>query len=161
MRFFTSLQQTFGFTRSEIRVILFLSVTFLIGLGIRWYNQSTSRAGAPAGQFDYSRSDSIFLERSKKLAALSSPTPKPVPRAERNDKGLRKTSSTLPPSSININTATKDQLMRLPGIGESYAERIILYREDYGSYTSVDDLTNVKGIGKKTLERIKPFLTVK
>ncbi|MBM2846858.1 MAG: competence protein ComEA [Bacteroidetes bacterium] len=51
--------------------------------------------------------------------------------------------------------------MQLPGIGESYAERIILYREDYGSYTSVDDLTNVKGIGKKTLERIRPFLTVK
>jgi competence protein ComEA len=51
--------------------------------------------------------------------------------------------------------------MQLPGIGESYAERIILDREDHGSYTSVDDLMRVKGIGKKTMERIRPFVTIK
>jgi competence protein ComEA len=161
MRFFASLQQTFGFTRNEILVILFLTVTFLIGLGIRWYNDSAKRAGAPVHEFDYSRSDSIFLERSKKLAALSDPAKTRSLRPERDGSTPRKAVRALSPSSININTATKDDLMQLPGIGESYAERIILDREDHGSYTSVDDLMRVKGIGKKTMERIRPFVTIK
>ena len=162
MRFFSSLFQKFGFTRNEIRVILFLAVTFLIGLAIRWYNQPGSAAGAGIRQFDYSRSDSIFLERSKKLAALSSPEKQGVSRMQPKETPPRKSDHTeLTLSSINLNNATKDQLMMLPGIGESYAERIILYREDHGLFTSVEDLTQVKGIGKKTFDRIKPFLTLK
>lgn len=160
MRFFTALQQTFGFTRNEIRVLLFLSVTFLVGLGIRWHNDVTSRPDAPDQRFDYSRADSIFLERSKKLAALADPATERGSDAERYSSAPRKTARTPAPSSININTATKAELMQLPGIGEAYAERIILYREDHGLFTTVDDITNVKGIGKKTFERIRPFLTL-
>lgn len=61
---------------------------------------------------------------------------------------------------ININTADKETLMRIKGIGEVYAQRIIDYREQYGTFTSVDELVNIKGIGEKTLEKIREYVCV-
>lgn len=61
---------------------------------------------------------------------------------------------------LNINTASKDELMTLDGIGEKYAERIIEARERLGGFTSVEQITDVKGIGQKRFERIKDEITV-
>lgn len=61
---------------------------------------------------------------------------------------------------ININTANLHQLWSIDGIGETKARAIIAYREEQGSFASVDDLVNVSGIGEKTLERIRKYLTV-
>uniref|UniRef100_A0A7C3MI39 ComEA family DNA-binding protein n=1 Tax=Dictyoglomus thermophilum TaxID=14 RepID=A0A7C3MI39_DICTH len=60
---------------------------------------------------------------------------------------------------ININTASKQQLETLPGIGTTLAQRIIDYRNEHGLFTSYDDLLNVKGIGEKKLEKIKDKIT--
>jgi len=62
---------------------------------------------------------------------------------------------------ININTATSDQLQTIKGIGVTTAERIIAEREKVGEFKSVDDLLNVKGIGPKSLAKIRSNLTVK
>jgi competence protein ComEA len=51
--------------------------------------------------------------------------------------------------------------MRLSGIGESFALRIIQYREENGPFATVDDLQNVRGIGSKKLARLRPYITVK
>ncbi|WP_300260480.1 ComEA family DNA-binding protein [Clostridium sp.] len=64
-------------------------------------------------------------------------------------------------SVININTASKETLMTLNGIGESKAQAIIDYREESGGFKSVDDITNVSGIGEKTLEKIKDKISIK
>ena len=61
---------------------------------------------------------------------------------------------------LDINTATKAQLMDLPGIGEIIADRIIQYRTDYGSFASTDELLKVEGIGAGKLEQIEKLIQV-
>lgn len=64
----------------------------------------------------------------------------------------------LAEGSININTATADELDKLPGIGPALATRIIEYRELNGSFSSIDELKSVSGIGDKTFEKLKDFI---
>ena len=63
-------------------------------------------------------------------------------------------------SIININRATEGELTLLHGIGSSKAQAIILYREMFGRFKTVDELTKVKGIGAKTVEKNRGRLTV-
>lgn len=60
----------------------------------------------------------------------------------------------------NINLATKIELLTLPGIGETYADRIIQYREEYGAFETIEDLMKVKGIGESKFNDIKDKITV-
>ena len=62
--------------------------------------------------------------------------------------------------SININRATEAELVSLHGIGSNKAQAIILYREMFGGFKSVDELTKVKGIGAKTIEKNRRRLSV-
>ncbi len=61
---------------------------------------------------------------------------------------------------LNINTATAEQFVLLPGIGKTRADAIIQYRTENGAFKSIDDLTKVKGIGPKNLEKIKSYLVL-
>ena len=63
-------------------------------------------------------------------------------------------------TSININRATEAELVGLDGIGSSKAQAIILYREMFGGFKSVDELTKVKGIGAKIVEKNRRRLRV-
>lgn len=60
---------------------------------------------------------------------------------------------------VNLNTASKEELMTLPGIGESKAELIIAYR-NISKYENVEDIKNVKGIGDALFEKIKDYITI-
>lgn len=59
---------------------------------------------------------------------------------------------------LDINSAEAAELRLLPGVGKTLAERIIASRQTEGSFGSPDDLRRVRGIGPRTLERIKPYL---
>ena len=59
---------------------------------------------------------------------------------------------------VNINTADQELLTTLPGIGPATAEKIIEYRTINGKFKSIDELTEVKGIGDKTMAKLKPYL---
>ena len=61
---------------------------------------------------------------------------------------------------VSINTATLEELQRIPGIGEVTAQKIIDYRAEIGVFTSFDQLLEVKGIGEKKLETIKEYATI-
>lgn len=61
---------------------------------------------------------------------------------------------------ININTASTQELMSLPGIGPVLAGRIVEYRREQGAFIDVEQLLEVKGIGTRTLARLRPLVTV-
>ena len=63
-------------------------------------------------------------------------------------------------SKININTATKEQLDTLPGIGVSTAEKIIQYRKEKGKFKNKEDIKNVNGIGESKYEKIKDLIEI-
>ena len=63
-------------------------------------------------------------------------------------------------AALNLNTATKDELVALPGIGPSKAQAIVDYRNQNGPFRSVDELRKVKGIGEKLFNQLRPELTV-
>jgi len=65
-----------------------------------------------------------------------------------------------PTQKLDINKASKEEFVKLPGIGETMADRIILYRNENGRFTIIEQLTKVKGIGKKKFERIAPYIIV-
>ena len=63
-------------------------------------------------------------------------------------------------SLMNVNTATWSELLQIPGITETVAWNIVKHRELNGDYSSVDQLSNIKGIGKKSLEKIKSYVAL-
>ena len=63
-------------------------------------------------------------------------------------------------AAVNLNTATKDELVALPGIGPAKAQAILDYRSKNGAFKSIEELKDVKGIGAKRYEKIKSDLTV-
>lgn len=103
------------------------------------------------------------------LARTSSPTPYQVNTVRQPDgidnasaeeaDGREKTypDSLLPGETIDVNRADCYDLQRLPGIGEKRAQEIIAYREEHGPFQTVDELTNVSGIGPAILENLREY----
>lgn len=63
-------------------------------------------------------------------------------------------------ATVNLNSASVAELQGLPGIGKVTAEKIVAYRSEKGKFKSVDDLLKVKGVGKKSLDKIRPLVSV-
>lgn len=160
MKTLRKLSQTIGCTPAEGRVALFLAATFLLGIGIKLYRG----AADPASAFDYAALDAEFAllvdagARSDSLAAARKAGMADSARSERPARAGKKE---VPRGSIEINAALKSDFMRLPGIGETTAERIIEYRSVHGPFTTLEELMNVKGIGKKKFERIAPSCIIR
>src|SRR5699024_12849468 len=85
--------------------------------------------------------------------------------SENDDKTAIKTSRTdakkkVAESQININTASIAELTTLNGIGEKKAQAILTYREEQGLFTTLEEIKNIPGIGDKTFENLKPYITI-
>jgi competence protein ComEA len=65
-----------------------------------------------------------------------------------------------PSGKINLNTASAEQLSEVPGVGPKLAARIVEHRQKEGSFRSVAELLNVKGVGEKNLAKIQGYLSV-
>jgi len=61
---------------------------------------------------------------------------------------------------VNVNTATAEQLALLPGIGPALAGRIVAHRAENGPFQTIDELVAVRGIGERSLERLRPYVTL-
>ena len=164
---FEKISKKIGFTQTEIKVILFLVITFLIGYGIKFYKDNSIE---PNKSYDYSTEDSLFnyyKENAKKN--LEAEKQKEITKFDSKAKvlGLKPEEFTekknLPPleeKSIDINSADLETLIRLPGIGEITAQRIIDLRAEKGKFDSLDELMDVKGIGKSKFSKIEKFLYI-
>ncbi len=72
---------------------------------------------------------------------------------------IQATESVSAPMLININTASAEELDRLPGVGKVTAERIVKLRETDGLFTSADDLKKIKGMTMKKIEKMRKYIT--
>lgn len=61
---------------------------------------------------------------------------------------------------VDINTASVEQLVEVKGIGEVLAQRIVEYRQAHDGFASLEELNNVKGVGGKSLKKLRPYLTL-
>ncbi len=151
MNLLKQIQEFAAFTKNEQKVFLFLALVFLAGVSIRVYK--TYFVATPVRQFDYSASDKEFRERSISAGADSS-------RVESRT-GSEAADSTGGKKKVNVNTASKKELVSLPGIGEGIAEALMIYRDEHGRFASVEELKKVKGIGPKKFEKLRPYVDIK
>ena len=100
-----------------------------------------------------------FEETKKQEEQLQEKCIQPDENSLKNDACITNNQTTNN-GKVNINTATKEELMTLTGIGESKAKDIIKYRETSGLYTSIDDIKKVTGIGESIFAQIKENITV-
>jgi len=125
------------FTRKESAVLLFLCMTLVAGAGARWYRRNKIPLPQPA------RKAVIFRDRA--VDTLS-------------NEMAAKAENALELEPVLVNQASSEMLERLPGVGPVIAQRIIAYRHQHGPFRSIEDLLKVKGIGNKTVKRLKPFI---
>ena len=139
------------FTEREKHVILFLVCTLILGYGVKLYQGSHLYD-------DFKPVTLIEKETFEKKATLAYD----ISKREGLNSSESSTEKDYKPQTeiLNINTAEKQNLVKLPKIGIVTAERIIRFRDDYGPFKSLDDLLKVKGIGPKTLEKLKPQITL-
>ena len=76
------------------------------------------------------------------------------------DDGIRVSRELLPNQTVNINVASQEELMLLPGIGEKLAESIVEYRTENGKFRYIEDIMDVDGIGKGKFNAIKDIIVI-
>ena len=151
------LQQRLAITSAEASALLFVAVVTLVGITAQHldaqraafgpdhyaalYDELAARStAADSTEADSTAADSVAAERAEAPARSRSAKPGPV--------------------RMNLNTASAQQLQRLPRIGPKMAERIIAYREEHGPFARASHVVRVRGIGPKTFEQLEPYLFV-
>lgn len=130
---------------------------YMLPEGSRVYEAVEAAGGFSEGADDQFLNLAKVLEDGQKIRIYSlDETATAYEDTELNQKDLNDTEKL-----ININTATKESLMTLPGIGESRAESIIAYREQNGYFSSVEDIMKVSGIKEAAFEKIKDYICIK
>jgi len=140
------------FTKREQQFLLFLVITFFIGLGVKSVRHALQPKPDKEWTVERERILAEFNAKSEKLLNDDS-----VLVANTENNSITKTSLT---TKININTANSEELQLLPRVGPALAESIIQFREEHGPFQKIDDIQRVKRIGPKTFEIIKFYITI-
>lgn len=105
----------------------------------------------------------FFLGKGKRPEPVILSVPVSMHTTPTETTAMEETQATSVPAvifPIDINRADKEDLIALPGIGEVLAQRILLYREENGDFSAVEELLNVNGIGKKRFEEILDLIII-
>lgn len=151
-------QTATGATKGEVTVVLLLLLGSILGNVLqRCENIHYDPAIASPSQI---RASLESLSRQHKATEVPAAAAQPVDESEaytRRSRTVSSKSATHQPL-VNLNTASKTRLMTIPGIGEATADRILQYRS-HTPFSRPDDLMNIKGIGEKRFERMRPFIS--
>jgi comEA protein len=123
-----------NFTSQEIKVLILLLVTLLLGSGITLYKRTHPQ---------FATELVVVKKEANSTSQVQSPSPHQAKERQ-----------------ININQASAAQLQLLSGVGPVLSQRIVEYRESQGPFEKIEDLMQVPGIGAKTFLKIKDLLTV-
>lgn len=154
------------YTPKELRSILFfvgLGVAVLLyRSGTRLYRSFQPPARSSALAVEERNEDSLFralsaVREERDSLFFSLPEDSLLPRSVRQRTEHHSKEESLQSHAIVLNTATKEDLMRLPAVGPATAELILAYRNERG-FRSLDELENVHGIGHKRFLRMERFL---
>ena len=121
-------------------------------------------AGAPADTLADSTATDTVGAPDEALAETPDPAAFAAPASEADaivaSSSRRSSGRKPPPVRTNINTATSEQLQRLPRIGPALAGRILDYRREHGRFRSAGEITEVRGIGDRTMELLSPWIHI-
>lgn len=161
-----NLQTLFGVTKQELIAVLFVVSGLVVGSIVKFIiaepnNYSTNEE---LSSILYRQIDSIATAQKKEYVGVNDEGNAFYEASNNSDSSSIEKSTNKVTSeqkgSVNINAATKAELMKLPGIGEKTAEKIIEYRKEK-PFHKISDIMNVKGIGEKKFEKMREFLQVK
>jgi comEA protein len=160
---FEKFSKKIGFTQTEIIVILFLAGLFILGyIYVEFIKNDRSGENK---YVDYSKEDSLFALYSsidsEDFSLISDLNiKKSVLELSDTIAYVKKDFSSLTEKSINLNAAGIEELVKLPGIGEKTAEKIIELRTERGKFKRLEELMDVKGIGEVKFNKIKKYLYI-
>lgn len=163
--FISKIQTAIGVTKTELLVVSVLILGLLLGLIFNKSNDSDELNHSDLNLMISKSLDSL-AEVEKTTYIGTDIKNQALPELAAADTVVakkafypKKSTKKAPTEKININTASKVQLMKLPGVGEAYANRIIEHRKN-SPFTRPEDIMIIKGIGEKRFQNMKEFIVV-
>lgn len=143
------------FTKAQMRALWFVIAIFACSVAFQYlkfylFDQET---------YNFREFDRLFARKRDSLLAIQNGDTSG--KTAENSQTHPKSVVIYKKFPVNINSASEEELQNLPRIGPAMAARIVLHRQEHGPFQTKDELMKVKGIGKKTFEKLKDLITLK
>ncbi len=158
-RLFQAVELAGGFTENAAKGYLNLALTIKDGMKVVVPSEAQSALLQTSG-FDAGMVPGIYQADEERKETGSDGWSDMDERADSGDQPGLSSQPAADMGKVNLNTATEEELMTLKGIGQSRAQAIIRYREEYGPFQSIEDIMKVSGIKEGAFQKIKEDITV-